>query len=532
MRVDAGPGMIDGPRLPDPAGTRLILIGTATYADPRLHDLPAVANNLAALLSALTDPAIGACLPAHCTTIADSADPSRVGVTLAEEAAAAEDTLIVYYAGHGLVDERGELHLGLGRTNPDHPVFTSLPFEWVRRAIAGSPARNRVLLLDCCFSGLAIETMADPSSAGASQIAIAGTYTMTSSPANRPSIAPADAEHTAFTGELLSLLRRGIPGGGDVITLSEAYRALLQAHTAAGLPKPQQRNTETAEQLALAKNVAVAPVRTVTARAKHLHKRHLPPAHLQPNPRWVPIGYHVDGALPAYLDFFTDQHLVVLGDAGAGKTNVLRAVVGGLAERWSAKELLVMLFDFRRTLLGFLTGDHLLGYGVNATQVTSMLEEVVLSMRKRHGGHWPGPELVLVIDDYEFVRGQENLLEPLAELLPAAHETGLHLVVAAEPHSADPLLTALADGGAAALLMNGEGRWGSVAQTPKPTGFGTLVREAGFSEVQIAWTPYEQAGGAPAEDEPAESAAAGPAAAEPAAVDAAEDNAAADATQA
>jgi hypothetical protein len=326
---------------------------------------------------------------------------------------------------------------------------------------------------------------------------------MTSSPANEPSIAPADAEHTAFTGELLALLRRGIPGGGEVITLSETYRALLQAHTAAGLPKPQQRNTETAEHLALAKNVAVA--RTSPARAKQLHKRHLPPPHLQPNPRWVPIGYHVDGAVPAYLDFFTDQHLVVLGDEGAGKTNVLRGVAGGLAERWAAKELLIMLFDFRRTLLGFLTGDHLLGYAVSASQVTAMLQDVVQSMRKRQGSHWPGPELVLVVDDYELMRGRNNPLELLAELLPVAHEIGLHVVLAANlplPEE-DPVLTTLAEGGAAALLMNGSGRWRSVARTEKPTGFGTFVRGTGVTEVQVAWIPFEEAGAAAAEEEAA-----------------------------
>ena len=34
------------PKLPDPAGSRAVLIGTSVYTDPRLPDIPGVANNL------------------------------------------------------------------------------------------------------------------------------------------------------------------------------------------------------------------------------------------------------------------------------------------------------------------------------------------------------------------------------------------------------------------------------------------------------------------------------------------------------
>ncbi|QRP49038.1 caspase family protein [Amycolatopsis sp. FDAARGOS 1241] len=450
-------------------------------------------NNLTALLSVLTDPAIGGRLPGNCTTISDSNDPGRLGVTLAESAAAAHDTLVVYYAGHGLLDERGELYLGLRGTNPDHPMFTSLPFEWVRRAILASPARNRVLLLDCCFSGRAIEAMADPGSAGASQIEISGTYTLTSAPANRTSVAPVGAEHTAFTGELLALLRRGIPGGGEVVTLSEIYRILLQAHAAAGLPKPQQRNTETAEKLALARNVALVP--EPTSQVKLLHRRHLPRADLQPNPRWVPIGYAADEPVPVYADFYTDQHFVVLGDAGVGKTNVLRGIAGGLTERYSPKELVFALVDFHRTLLGFLPEQYLLGYGVHSTQLSAIVSEMISAMRKREGGQWGGPELFVVVDDYDSIRGPDNPLLPFLELLPRAHEIALHLVVAAEPtdSASDPLLTALETTGTAALLMSGQGKWRSARLSTQPMGHGTFLRDARTREVRTAWIPYEQA---------------------------------------
>lgn len=58
------------------------------------------------------------------------------------------------------------------------------------------------------------------------QLGIAGTYTLTSAPANAVALAPAGATYTAFTGELLQLLRTGVPGGPELLTLNEIYRRL------------------------------------------------------------------------------------------------------------------------------------------------------------------------------------------------------------------------------------------------------------------------------------------------------------------
>src|SRR5690349_2126089 len=107
-------------RLPDPWRSRAVLIGSARYDDESLHDLQGVSANLTDLARCLTDAF------RHCRVIADPRDAAEVGSVLADEADHAEDTLFVYYAGHGLLDLRGELYLALASTNSKRTAYTAM----------------------------------------------------------------------------------------------------------------------------------------------------------------------------------------------------------------------------------------------------------------------------------------------------------------------------------------------------------------------------------------------------------------------
>ncbi|MCP3802824.1 caspase family protein [Allokutzneria sp. A3M-2-11 16] len=243
-------------RLPDPELSRAVLIGTSRFDHPGLGDLPAVRNNLADLAAILTS-ATGTGLK-HCAVLADEADIAAIGVRLAEAAERAEDLLLVYYAGHGLVDGRGELHLTVPSTHPERLGWTSLPFAMLRETLADAGAKNRVLILDCCFSGRAVsEFMSADAVPG--QLEIDGTYTLTATPANKVAMAPVGATHTLFTGELITLLAKGIEDGPELLSLGEIYQRLLRIYTRRNLPKPQQGSTRTTELLALSVNRALHP---------------------------------------------------------------------------------------------------------------------------------------------------------------------------------------------------------------------------------------------------------------------------------
>ncbi|WP_168200742.1 caspase family protein [Allokutzneria sp. NRRL B-24872] len=243
-------------RLPDPELSRAVLIGASRFE--HLHDLPAVRNNvadLAAILTATTGTGLK-----HCAVLLDEPDIAAIGARLADAAQRAKDLLLVYYAGHGLVDSRGELHLAMPSTHPSRPAWSSLPFARLREALADAGADNRVLILDCCFSGHAVtEFMSSGADVVAEQLSVSGTYTLTATPANRAATAPVGAVHTSFTGELITLLAKGVPDGNPLLTLGEIYRQLLRVFTARGLPRPQQSSTRTTDLLALSVNRALHP---------------------------------------------------------------------------------------------------------------------------------------------------------------------------------------------------------------------------------------------------------------------------------
>jgi TPR repeat protein len=243
-------------RLPDPELSRAIVIGMSHFDDPSLPGLPGVLKGVSELSAILTDQGGTGLRRENCLVVSNESSLPIVGEHLEAFAAAAQDTLIVYYAGHGVLDVRGELHLALVGTKTNMLSWTAIPLSSIRQLMAESPARNRVLMLDCCFSGRAIGTMADMRSALAAQVDVAGAYTLTSAPPNSPSFAPAQADYTAFTGELIRILRFGAPAAPVLLTLGEIYRLLHGNLAARGLPLPQQRNTESAHRLALAPNQA------------------------------------------------------------------------------------------------------------------------------------------------------------------------------------------------------------------------------------------------------------------------------------
>jgi uncharacterized caspase-like protein len=185
-----------------------VLIGASHFAAGlRLPDIPAVEANLTALRQVLTSPDTGVLRPEFCRVLLDPASADEVGAAFSDMVAAATDLLLVYYSGHGLVDDsNGQLHLALAHTQPHRARWTALPLELLRGEIADSAAVTRVLVLDCCFSGRAIEAMAADQGVTSGQLDVAGTYTLTSTAANAVSLAPPGDRFTAFTGALLRAL--------------------------------------------------------------------------------------------------------------------------------------------------------------------------------------------------------------------------------------------------------------------------------------------------------------------------------------
>src|SRR5699024_11609757 len=78
-----------------------------------------------------------------------------------------------------------------------------------------------------------------------------------------------------------------------------------------------------------------------------------------------------------------------LGQRQPGQANLLRQITRGITDRYSTKEALIILVDYRRTMLGFVEGDQLLSYAVSSQQLDDVIKDVAGSMSKR----LPGPDV-------------------------------------------------------------------------------------------------------------------------------------------
>ena len=245
---------------PDPERSRVILVGTSRYADEKLPDLPAVVKTISDLRVALTHPDYGLVPPAHCAELVDEGDIRLLGRRLTAAARQAEDLLLVFFAGHGLLGPlRHDLYLGLPDSEWAGPEFNSLEYDKLRSAVLESRAETKIIILDCCFSGRATtDTMADPVNEGVGQIEVDGTYVLASAQRDQVALIIPGEDHTAFAGRLLRLLSEGLPGGPEFLTIDDLYRELRRRMKAEGLSEPQKRGTRNADLLPISLNRAFA----------------------------------------------------------------------------------------------------------------------------------------------------------------------------------------------------------------------------------------------------------------------------------
>jgi len=224
----------------------------------------------------------------------------------------------------------------------------------------------------------------------------------------------------------------------------------------------------------------------------------------------IPIGIAEADLGPVFLELDNDPHFLVYGDSESGKSAFLRAFARAIIDRRSPEQARIVMVDYRRSLLGAVDTPHLIGYGTGAQRTQEILAEIAQVMQGRLPGPdvtaeqlrnrswWRGPELYVLVDDYDLVAGSAgNPLTLLQEHLTQARDVGLHVILARRTGGAgralyEPVTMTIRELGSSGIVMSGEREegplLGNVRPSHQPPGRGWLVtRRGGARLVQLAW---------------------------------------------
>jgi KAP family P-loop domain/Caspase domain len=329
--------MRDWPPLHDYGRSRAVVMGAWSYT--HLAPIAAAANSLDRMAGLLTSPLCG--WPRDRVQIlADVPSPGDLPYRLVTTFENISDVALFYYVGHGQIDAEGELCLGLTETRPEVNLraVTSLPFQLVRQAMQGSDAAVKIVILDCCFSGLATRPLNILSGAAEEVADLAtgtGAHTMAASgrfgAAWFESASGSERPQTIFTKYLVDLVESGIPGGGSLLPLGRLFEQLRDNLARDRRPVPQQRSTDAGRDFAFAHNVAanVPPADTVSRSNVTFPAagRSLADVYSDAPSETDMVGVATDVAILADLIAATDTSpplaIALIGEWGAGKSSAI-----------------------------------------------------------------------------------------------------------------------------------------------------------------------------------------------------------------
>ena len=133
-------------------GRRLaLLIATYEYRDRGLRRLAAPARDAESLAAVLRNPDVAGFEVA--TLLNKSKDQVHRAIEDFCRQGRRDDLVVVYFTGHGLKSDAGKLFLAMADTDRTRLRSTALSAEDLDAEITGCTSKQKVLILDCCYSG-------------------------------------------------------------------------------------------------------------------------------------------------------------------------------------------------------------------------------------------------------------------------------------------------------------------------------------------------------------------------------------------
>lgn len=302
--------------LPDPARSRAVLIGVDLSPSGALLDLPSAQHDLRAIANLLAG-RDGWALPPEHRIMLNNPAASNIRSALNTAATSATDMLFVYVVGRCAIEARsGRLLLVTTPTDPAVPSAPALPLADLIERLNTSGANRILVVIDCVLDDESAHRLGTsdimaglPSARSNSHLvlAIGGARAQDGDGARR----------SALATEIIDLIRSGLPGASEYIDASTLFREARRTLTHAG---SDYRIFERSHVESSASGVG----------AIFRNKAWNPTTTIYPPPEVEALGEEALAAFNrakrmASTQVWTAKALLV-GEAGAGKTSVLRAL--------------------------------------------------------------------------------------------------------------------------------------------------------------------------------------------------------------
>ena len=311
---------------------RALLIGNSTYPadEHNLQTLKGPVKDIAALNRALIDRDNGLFDDVDVTLLPE-ATSSRAIRALGRffGAATRDDVLLVYFSGHGKLDQSGRLHLCMQDTDSTDLLSSAVSSARINEFADASRARNVVIVLDCCHAG------AFRGGGLGDAVAGPGRYVLTSCRGTQlANDATVENGTSFFTQHLVEgLLDAAADQDADgYVTFSDLYAYVDRRLREAGKQIPQRRVDGDGD-LPLARRPQPVAVQSTTAMPPTGH----PAATIRPGqPEGQPIGRASPG--PAQADSAASSTAPAAADDGAA---LAASAAGGLRPGRARRKVLL-----------------------------------------------------------------------------------------------------------------------------------------------------------------------------------------------
>lgn len=193
-----------------------LLIGISKYQNNDLNPLPGATKDVESMQRILQHPEIGGF---EQVKILLNSEPLEIQTEIQDAFSSSrkkDDLILLFFSGHGIKDERGNLYLATHITHKNQAgelvKATAVPASFVHEIMSNCRSKRQIVILDCCFSGAFAQGLLakdDGSVDIRNQLGSEGRAVLTSSTSTQYSFEQKGTELSIYTHYLIEGMETG-----------------------------------------------------------------------------------------------------------------------------------------------------------------------------------------------------------------------------------------------------------------------------------------------------------------------------------